>query len=91
MLRFHHFYNVRINDPEEMGFDWPFDLHAGYHFSYFKQMANENKSTYSKNNPLVVCQDNFIQDLIKRTDDTNHIRTFKILFDELNRLRNKLL
>lgn len=91
MLKFHYFYNVRINDPEDMGFDVPFDQHAGYHFSYFKQMANENKATYSKRNPEVVCQNLYIENLINRVNSTKHMSSFKYLCKVLNELNNRLI
>lgn len=91
MLKFHHFFNVRINDPEEMGFDENFSLHAGYHYSYFKQMALENNERYSKSNPLVVCSANFISNLITRYNETDHIKSFKKLCDKLEVLNQKLV
>lgn len=90
MLDFHFFYNVKENDPEDMGYDKSFDNHASYHYSYLKHMARENRQIYSKHNASAVCQDSYIQRLKERYLDDKHIGSFGNLITTLQDLSEKM-
>ena len=91
LLDFHFFYNIKVNDPEEMSYDIGYENHASYHYAYLKQMIRENRNTYSKKNATVVCEDNYIQQLKERAKTDQHIKSFGLLIDKLNQINQRLL
>lgn len=72
------YYNVGKNNPEEMGNinENMFSTKAIFHFQYLKRMLEERNMTYSKRNTKDVQQQVYLQQLIKRFEETGHIETF---------------
>lgn len=72
------FYNVGADNPENMGNIDPnkFSTTARFHFQYLKRMLEERNMTYSKRNTKDVQQQVYLQQLIKRFEETGHIGTF---------------
>ncbi len=72
------FYNVGSDNPENMGNIDPnkFSTTARFHFQYLKRMLEERNMTYSKRNTKDVQQQVYLQQLIKRFEETGHIGTF---------------
>lgn len=77
-LDFIKYYNVGQNDPEEMGNMDPtrFNTAAIFHLRYLKRMLEERNMNYSKSNTLAVQQQTYLQQLIKRYEETGHVATF---------------
>ncbi|MBS1521227.1 MAG: hypothetical protein JST50_09530 [Bacteroidetes bacterium] len=90
MLKFNQFYNVKLQDPEQMGFDIDYDSHASYHYAYLRQMIRENRRQYNKSNPSTVCEASYIQRLKERFYSDQHIGSFGYLIIKLSELNDKL-
>jgi hypothetical protein len=77
-LDFIRYYNVGRDNPEEMGNmnEMKFTTTARFHVRYLKRMLEERNMTYSKNNTDDVQQSAYLQQLIKRYEETEHIATF---------------
>lgn len=77
-LDFIRYYNVGRDNPEEMGNmnEMKFTTTARFHVRYLKRMLEERNMTYSKNNTVDVQQSAYLQQLIKRYEETEHIATF---------------
>ena len=72
------YYNVGLNNPEEMGNMDPnrFATTAKFHLRYLKRMLEERNMSYSKNNTIDVQHQAYLHQLIKRFEETGHIATF---------------
>lgn len=77
-LEYIKYYNVGQENPENMGnMDAnKFPTMAKFHLRYLKRMLEERNMTYSKNNTQDVQQQVYLQQLIKRFEETGHIGTF---------------
>ena len=77
-LDFIRYYNVGRDNPEEMGNmnEKKFTTTPRFHVRYLKRMLEERNMTYSKNNTVDVQQSAYLQQLIKRYEETEHIATF---------------
>lgn len=89
MQSFKRFYDVKLQNPEDMpSIDPNRFTKAQFHFRYLKRMLEERNMRYDKNNPSEVCDEDYLNELISRYKDTGHIKTFGAWFDfVLNRLR----
>ena len=77
-LEFIRYYNVGKDNPEAMGNmdENRFATTARFHVRYLKRMLEERNMTYSKNNTVDVQQSAYLQQLIKRYEETEHIASF---------------
>lgn len=77
-LEFIRYYNVGEDNPEAMGNmdENRFATTARFHVRYLKRMLEERNMTYSKNNTVDVQQSAYLQQLIKRYEETEHIASF---------------
>lgn len=77
-LDFIRYYNVGEEDPEAMDNmdENRFATTARFHVRYLKRMLEERNMTYSKNNTVDVQQSAYLQQLIKRYEETEHIASF---------------
>lgn len=77
-LKYIRYYNVGRDNPEEMRNmdENRFSTTARFHIRYLKRMLEERNMTYSKNNTEDVQQYAYLQQLIKRYEETGHIATF---------------
>ena len=77
-LEFIRYYNVGEDNPEAMGNmdENRFATTARFHVRYLKRMLEERNMAYSKNNTEDVQQSAYLQQLIKRYEETEHIATF---------------
>ena len=82
-LDFIKYYNVGQNNPEEMGNMNlnRFATTARFHLRYLQQMLEERNMSYSKRNTYAVQQQTYLQQLIKRYEETGHIATFGSWYD----------
>lgn len=77
-LDYIRYYNVSRDNPEEMGNmdENRFSRTARFHIRYLKKMLEERNMTYSKNNTIAVQQQAYLQQLVRRFEETGHIATF---------------
>ena len=78
LSKFIHYYNVKQDDPEDMGNinESEYATKAQFHHQYLKDMFRERNIRYSKNNPSEVCKQNYLNRLIERYEETGHIESF---------------
>jgi len=78
LLNYIKFYNVGKDDPEEMGnIDTNrFSTKAQFHLRYLKRMLEERNMVYSKSNTKEIQKSAYLEQLIKRFDETGHIESF---------------
>lgn len=77
MIQYLHYYNVKNNDPEEMGaYDEERYTKAQFHIRYLKEMLKERNLKYEKNDTSVVCNQSYLDEIIKRYEETGHLTTF---------------
>jgi hypothetical protein len=91
LKEFKNFYDVSIQDPENMNFINGYRNKAHFHFVYFKEILKEHKLVYKKSQPKVVLEKTFFEQLEIRINETNHIPTFNFfvsLLYEIKRLSN---
>lgn len=84
------FYNVSADDPELMGKISDFETHAQFHASYLKEMLYERNIRYTKKNPNGVTSATYLNELIERNLDTNHIVTFRSFIEFCNKLKKEI-
>jgi hypothetical protein len=84
------FYNVKDNDPELMPVFNGFNTHSQFHADYCTEFLRERNIRYSKNNPNGVTDEVFLNRLIERTKETNHIKSFKNFIEFCNDIRGKI-
>lgn len=70
------FYNVKELDPELMGKYPLFETHSQFHAEYATQFLRERNIRYSKNIPNTVTEEHYYNELIKRAEDTGHLKSF---------------
>lgn len=77
-LEYITFYDVSKNNPETMDSidNVRFSTKAQFHFQYLRKMLAERQMHYSKNNTKAVCSDDYLKELIKRYNNTKHIKSF---------------
>lgn len=90
--KFYKYYNVKDLDPENMEKSIiPFEntqaTKSGFHFNYLHEMCKYNNMTYRKNNAKVAREKNFFNEIVNRTDTTNHGKSFKHFCDYIKSLR----
>jgi len=85
------FYNVRTHDPELMGKIEPFETYAQFHAAYLKKMLCERKKIrYAKKNPNGVVEKTYLEELIRRLEETHHITTFHIFLAFCNQVKKEI-
>lgn len=87
---FVRFYNVKENDPELMPIFEGFNTHSQFHADYCTEFLRERNIRYSKNNPNGVVEELFLNRLIERTKESNHIKSFKTFVDFCSELRGRI-
>jgi hypothetical protein len=81
LVNYVQFYNVKTNDPEEMGIYPNFNTHSQFHADYCTEFLRERNIRYSKNRPNGVVDKDYLESLILRNEETNHIKSFKLFID----------
>lgn len=82
------FYNVKDNDPEEMGKLENFNTHAQFHADYCKKFLAERNIIYTKRRPGAIVEEIYLNELINRSVNTNHIQSFKKFIDFCNKIKS---
>lgn len=78
LIRFRAFYDVRSADPERMPAMPPADAAQPqqFHLRYLKACFREHRLSYSKSRPVEVVERHYLDQLVKRVDETGHLASF---------------
>ena len=90
LIEYVHFYNVREKDPEQMGIHPNFKTHSQFHADYCTEMLRERNIRYSKNRPNGVIDKDFLEHLIMRNKETNHLNSFKYFIDFCKKVNSEI-
>lgn len=86
-------YNVFKRDPEKMRANTDILVcrtSAQYHYSYLKNLFNENHIHYTKKNPGRTVSRGYLNQLVKRNRETGHIASFAYFVNFCNKLRDEI-
>lgn len=81
------FYNVRFNDPELMPVFEGYDNHASFHYVYLREMLLERNVRYSKSHPRDVAEIHYLERLIERGENDNHILSFMHFYNLCKKIK----
>lgn len=84
-----NFYDVRENDPELMPC-YQENTRAQFHHSYLREIFNERNIVYTKQKPGIVGEETFLNELINRSIETEHISSFKEFIDFITSQKNHM-
>jgi hypothetical protein len=73
------FYDVSSDDPEDMGKPSGYTTRAQFHLEYLREMLHEQGKVYSKLNPGVVLEANYLDALRRRCASTGHLPSLQVL------------
>lgn len=90
LIDYSKFYNVKDNDPEEMGIYSGFNTHSQFHAKYCTVFLRERNIRYSKNRPNGVIEKSYLDSLMERVNKTNHLKSFKIFIDFCEKVNSEL-
>lgn len=82
------FYNVRRDDPESMGVHPSFNDRSVFHSRFFQLVGMDKRFRYTKHNPRHVVDWPYLEELIQRRQQYDHLSTFGMflqLCDEISR------
>lgn len=74
------FYDVSQDDPEQMGRPPGYLTRASFHLSYLQEMLREQGKSYTKTNPGIVVEKNYLDALHLRCTTTGHLPSLQKLF-----------
>jgi hypothetical protein len=81
LRKYNKFYNVQENNPELMTAMDGFSTSAQFHEEYLSEMLLEKNIRYTKKNPNGVTEKHYLEELINRQSETNHLLSFKDFID----------
>ncbi|MCZ4339408.1 hypothetical protein [Shewanella colwelliana] len=88
LVEYKRYYDVVQLDPEIMG---PYDTnrftHSQFHSEYALKALREKRIRYSKSNPASISNEDFLKEIIKRTNETNHLDSFKNFVRKLTEIK----
>ncbi len=87
LKEFINHFDVRIDDPEQMKKIEGHRNKAAFHYSYFREILKEKNLHYSKSRPNIVLEKTFFDQLEKRVNETNHLKSFKQLLTLLYEIK----
>lgn len=85
------FYDVSRNDPELM--EKPNEYIgsiADFHFGYLRKILQERNISYTKRFPRDVTEEHYLKELIIRSEETDHLQTFRHFIEFCKELKSKL-
>ncbi len=88
LLHFIDHYDVSQKDPEHCPPYGKYSNHAKFHEAYLKSIMKEKNLSYSKKLPGTTKEYYYLEQLIKRSGEDNHIQSFKALLDFCSIIRN---
>lgn len=90
LVEYVNFFNVRENDPEQMGIYPQFNTHSQFHADYCTELLRERNIRYSKNKPNGVVDKDYLETLILRNEETNHLNSFKYFIDFCRKVNSEI-
>ena len=90
LLEYQQFYDVRTNDPEAMPAMPPSIVRAQFHYDYVRAMFRERQLSYTKKQPGHACDRTYLEALVKRVDETSHLRSLAFLIDHWRSLGSRI-
>ncbi|MEA3494456.1 MAG: hypothetical protein U9R42_00280 [Bacteroidota bacterium] len=90
LIKYVQFYNVKNNDPEKMGLYPSFNTHSQFHADYCTEFLRERNIRYSKNKPNGVVDKDYLENLILRSENTNHLKSFKNFIEFCNKVNSEI-
>tara|TARA_R110002126_G_scaffold69922_13_gene176348 strand:+ start:2479 stop:3174 length:696 start_codon:yes stop_codon:yes gene_type:complete len=91
LIAYKRYYDVINDDPEMMGqYDDERFTHSQFHAEYAFKALREKRISYSKSNPQSICNEVYINEIIKRTRESEHIKSFKIFIDKLKYIKSTM-
>lgn len=81
LVDFMQFYNVINQDPENMPCPPEYSSRAQFHEIYFKAICRDRGKRYTKINPGICQERSFLNSLVKRNSETDHISSIKSLLN----------
>lgn len=86
------YYNVKRNDPEQMGnFDETY-THQDFHLQYLRVMLRERRLNYQKHLPDTVATTDYLEQLVRRAESPEkHIASFAHWLNFCQHLNSQLL
>ena len=86
-----NFFNVEINDPEQMGKSFGFKRIVHFHEAYLREMLKEYNIRYRKSKPGDVLKEYYLKELINRTNDNDdHLLSLSRCFNLFRTIKNKI-
>lgn len=92
LMDYYNHYNVKDNDPELML--KPINnigSTSDFHFNYLRELLKERSVSYTKKNPKGVVEEKYLDELMKRINQTGHLPSLKYFLDFCKKLNNKLI
>ncbi|MES2484716.1 MAG: hypothetical protein V4581_02055 [Bacteroidota bacterium] len=80
-------YNVLTLDPENMG-NYTHKNKARFHIEYLREIFKEQNLIYKKNRPEEVTNEKYLNELISRNKETNHLVSFSIFIELLFQIKD---
>ena len=87
LVEFISFYNVSDNDPEKMKKYKDYNTTCQFHISYLQKLLNEKNIRYSKTNPSDTAEEYYLEQLIKRVNESNDLRSFKSFLEVIEKFK----
>ena len=79
---YYNHYNIEMDNPEKM--QVPIgcnDSIAKYHFHYLHELLRYKRIRYSKNKPQNIATESFLDGIIKRINNTEHLESFHTFYN----------
>ena len=87
MRTYSQYYNVVLNDPEEMGNYSDKFTHSQFHEAYIRAALVEKRVKYSKSNPKEIMSKTYFDELIKRISSTEHLESFNSFVSKISQIK----
>lgn len=85
------FFNVAVDDPENMPKYIGYNQRAHFHQAYLNEMLKEHGLVYRKSNPKVVLGKTYFNELQKRVEDEpEHLNTLRCFFELCEEVKTKI-
>jgi hypothetical protein len=90
LISYSRFYNVSLNNPEEMGTYSDDFTCQDFHLQYLRVMLREKiKKSYKKENPLAIIDEPYINTIIDRAKDKKkHLKSLRSFVDFCEQIKN---
>ena len=78
-------YNVNVNDPEQMGKYPNINTTSQFHAKYLRKLLYEKNILYTKHNPSDTAEPHYLEQLIKRVEETGDLNSFKNFLETIKK------